>query len=262
MTPHPSTLSTPSSRGEGREGFTMKIERVDESTIKCYISTEEMEEYQIEYTDFLSRTDKAQELMRRIINQAHEEVGYQPPKFAFEMQIMMVPDQGMVLTFTEKEPIDFENEAKLEAFLAGLRDFVNRLTSQKEKLAKEVTAGGLLPGLPKSGNNAGKAKVSADKIPEIKEAVFVFSSLSEVINYVEVLPEKIRITSTLYKMNDNYFLHITRGAASYERYSRACVQALEFADLYRADVGCDEILKEHGECLIGEKAIKKLRGYA
>ena len=241
----------------------MKIERVDESTIKCYISTEEMEEYQIEYTDFLSRTDKAQELMRRIINQAHEEVGYQPPKFAFEMQIMMVPDQGMVLTFTEKEPIDFENEAKLEAFLAGLRDFVNKLTAQKEKLAKEVTAGGLLPGLP--GNekrDPAGSKAPSDKIPEIKEAVFVFSSLSEVIDYVEILPEKIRITSSLYKMNDNYFLHITRGAASYERYSRACVQALEFADLYRADVGCDEILKEHGECLIAEKAIRKLRGYA
>lgn len=241
----------------------MKIERVDESTIKCYISTEEMEEYQIEYTDFLSRTDKAQELMRRIINQAHEEVGYQPPKFAFEMQIMMVPDQGMVLTFTEKEPIDFENEAKLEAFLAGLRDFVNRLTAQKEKIAKEVTAGGLLPGLPVNDKrNSAGSKAQADKIPEIKEAVFVFSSLSEVIDYVEVLPEKIRITSSLYKMNDNFFLHITRGAASYERYSRACVQALEFADLYRADVGCDEILKEHGECLIAEKAIRKLRGYA
>ncbi len=241
----------------------MKIERVDESTIKCYISTEEMEEYQIEYTDFLSRTDKAQELMRRIINQAHEEVGYQPPKFAFEMQIMMVPDQGMVLTFTEKEPIDFENEAKLEAFLAGLRDFVNKLTAQKEKLAKEVTAGGLLPGLPGNDKrNSDGSKAPSDKIPEIKEAVFVFSSLSEVIDYVEILPEKIRITSSLYKMNDNYFLHITRGAASYERYSRACVQALEFADLYRADVGCDEILKEHGECLIAEKAIRKLRGYA
>ncbi len=241
----------------------MKIERVDESTIKCYISTEEMEEYQIEYTDFLSRTDKAQELMRRIINQAHEEVGYQPPKFAFEMQIMMVPDQGMVLTFTEKEPIDFENEAKLEAFLAGLRDFVNKLTAQKEKLAKEVTAGGLLPGLPRNEKrDPDGSKAPSDKIPEIKEAVFVFSSLSEVIDYVEILPEKIRITSSLYKMNDNYFLHITRGAASYERYSRACVQALEFADLYRADAGCDEILKEHGECLIAEKAIRKLRGYA
>ena len=241
----------------------MKIERVDESTIKCYISTEEMEEYQIEYTDFLSRTDKAQELMRRIINQAHEEVGYQPPKFAFEMQIMMVPDQGMVLTFTEKEPVDFENEAKLEAFLAGLRDFVNKLTAQKEKLAKEVTAGGLLPGLPRNDKrHSDGSKAPSDKIPEIKEAVFVFSSLSEVIDYVEILPEKIRITSSLYKMNDNYFLHITRGAASYERYSRACVQALEFADLYRADVGCDEILKEHGECLIAEKAIRKLRGYA
>ena len=45
----------------------MKIERVDENTIKCFLSTEEMEEYDVEYTDFISRTDKAQELMRKIM---------------------------------------------------------------------------------------------------------------------------------------------------------------------------------------------------
>ena len=47
--------------------------------------------------------------------------------------------------------------------------------------------------------------------------------------------------------------------ASYERYSRACIQAMEFAALYAADEQKLRYLEEHGECLIREKALKKLR---
>ncbi|MBR6381772.1 MAG: adaptor protein MecA, partial [Lachnospiraceae bacterium] len=72
----------------------MKIERVDDKTVKCYLSLEELEEYHVDYRDFLSRSEKAQRLMQEIIRQAREEVDYKPPKLAFEMQIMMVPDQG------------------------------------------------------------------------------------------------------------------------------------------------------------------------
>ena len=232
----------------------MKIERVDENTIKCYISTEEMEKYQIEYSDFLSRTDKAQELMKTIIRQAHEEVGYVPPKFAFEMQIMMVPDQGMVLTFTEKEPFDVNDQAKVDAFIASLKEFVSKLLQQKERLAK-------------GGQTAGPAKDTApvrdaiNRIRELKvdEAVFSFASLSQVIGYADILPAGLRIQSSLYKMNDDYFLYLKQGSASYDRFGRACAQALEFGDLYRVESGCDEMLKEHGECLIAEKAVRKLK---
>lgn len=50
-----------------------------------------------------------------------------------------------------------------------------------------------------------------------------------------------------------------KGGASYERYSRACIQAMEFAALYAADEQKIRYLEEHGECLIREKALKKLR---
>ncbi len=234
----------------------MKIERVDENTIKCYISTEEMEKYQIEYTDFLSRTDKAQELMKTIIRQAHEEVGYVPPKFAFEMQIMMVPDQGMVLTFTEKEPFDVNDRTKIDAFIASLKEFVNKLAQQKEKLER---------GKAESGPVPVKSKASHDmmnRIRELKvdEAVFSFASLSQVIGYADILPTGLRVQSSLYKMNEYYYLYIKQGTASYDRFGRACAQALEFGDLYRAESGCDEMLKEHGECLVAERAIRKLKG--
>ena len=49
-----------------------------------------------------------------------------------------------------------------------------------------------------------------------------------------------------------------KGGASYERYSRACIQAMEFAALYAADEQKIRYLEEHGECLIREKALRCL----
>ena len=67
----------------------MKIERVDERTVKCFLSNEELEEYDIDYKDFVLRSDKAKEVVQEIIEQAEEEVGYKPPRFAFDLQIVM-----------------------------------------------------------------------------------------------------------------------------------------------------------------------------
>lgn len=234
----------------------MKIERVDATTIKCYLSMEEMADYDVEYTDFISRSEKAQRLMQDIIKQAHDEVGYKPPKFAFEMQIMMVPEQGIVLTFSEKEPFDVTDDGKVEAFLNHIKDFVGKITEYRDNMAAKATGNGLLPGVPQSDTSKDSKK--KDEAPVI-EAAFVFPNMSNVMDFADILPANLRVESMLYKMDEEYFIYMKKGAASYDRFSRACVQALEFGWLYRADAGCDELLKEHGECLITEKALKKLR---
>ncbi len=91
----------------------MKIERIDDKTVKCFLSNEELEEYEIDYKDFVVRSEKAKEVVQEIIEQAEEEVGYKPPKYAFDLQIMMVPDEGLMLVFSEKEPLENINGAQL-----------------------------------------------------------------------------------------------------------------------------------------------------
>ena len=45
----------------------MKIERIDDKTVKCFLSNEELEEYDIDYKDFVTRSDKAKEVVQEII---------------------------------------------------------------------------------------------------------------------------------------------------------------------------------------------------
>ena len=67
------------------------------------------------------------------MEQAKEEVGYTPPKFAFDLQIMMVPDQGMLLTFSEKDPFEGKDAGPL---LDCLKEMQQALTPIQQKISK------------------------------------------------------------------------------------------------------------------------------
>ncbi len=108
----------------------MRIERVDEKTVKCFLSNEELEEYEIDYKDFVLRSDKAREVVQEIIEQAAEEVGYKPPKFAFDLQIMMLPDQGLILTFSDRDPEIKESDQ----FIECLKEMKRILQRTREKI--------------------------------------------------------------------------------------------------------------------------------
>lgn len=224
---------------------------MDDKTVKCYLSSEELAEYDIDYKDFIMHSEKAREVVQEIIEQAEEEVGYKPPKFAFDLQIMVLPDKGLILTFSEKEPEIKEGDQLLEY----LREMKQMLQKGKNS-ADEASADGQLP---KQDENAASSKAQMPmKRPEF--AVFVFSTLGKVMEFARALPANLRVESALYEMNGYYYLYFLKGHASYERYSKACIQALEFAALYTAEEGKAVRIKEHGSCLIAEKAVKKLHG--
>lgn len=223
----------------------MKIERIDDNTVKCFLSNEELDAYEITYKDFVVRSDKAREVVEEIIEQAEEEVGYQPPKYAFDLQIMMLPEKGMILTFSEKDPGDNKADESLMECLKEMKQLL------QEKKRMSVQQG--------SFTEEELAQQSAVSSKEPDFAVFVFNNLRDVCEYAAVLPANLRVKSSLYRMEDDYFLFMEKGRAAYEKYSRACIHALEFGALYTADVKRLDYLLEHAACLAEGQALKKLR---
>ena len=236
----------------------MRIERVDDKTVKCFLSNEELEEYDIDYKDFILRSDKAKEIVQEIIEQAEELVGYKPPKFAFDLQIMMLPDQGLILTFSERDSEIKEGDQ----FIECLREMKRILQRTREKLGQTGNGEAAEPAAQPGADNTQTEGKSPGNQQENRPgyAVFVFSSIGKVMEYAAALPSNLQVESALYEMNGLYYLYLLKGRASYERYSRACIQALEFGTLYAAHEDQALQLKEHGVCLIGEKAVKKVRG--
>lgn len=212
----------------------MKIERIDDKTVKCFLSNEELEEYDIDYKDFLTRSDKAREVVQEIIHQATEEVGYKPPNFAFDLQIMMLPDQGLLLTFSEKDPTDIKDGAQLIEYLKEMKKALQQTQQEQE---------------------TPKAK---KPVKNPFQVIFVFESLGTIMELAKLVPSNLRIRSALYSMDGKYYLCIHKGTAAYERYSKMCIQAMEYGSIYGAEEDKWVYLREHGECIIPEKALRRL----
>lgn len=235
----------------------MKIERIDDKTVKCFLSNEELEEYDIDYKDFVTRSDKAKEVVQEIIEQAEEEVGYKPPKYAFDLQIMMLPEEGLVLVLSDKDP----TESKPNTPMQALRELM-RICKEVEKKVQqeEATERSGAPAQSEQSDKNKKKQKKAEEASKPQVAIFAFRNIGRVIEYAAILPANLRINSTLYRMEDGTcYVYVQKGGASYGRYSRACIQAMEFAALYAADEQKLRYLEEHSECLIREKALKKLR---
>ena len=229
----------------------MKFERIDDKTVKCYISIEEMQEYDITYKDFVIRSEKAKEIVEEIILRATEEVGYRPPQFALDLQIMMMPEQGMVLTFSEKTPDDIASNPSVLEYLKEMKKLM-----EKGKLgAGQTDKDSLTPmAVPENGSHE---SAGAEKQPDY--AVFAFATMCDICNFVNRLPKTLRVKSCLYEEKGTYYLYIEKGGASYARYSRACILALEYGTLYGASIDKLVYLDEHATCLIPEKAVQKMR---
>lgn len=237
----------------------MIIRRVDDKTVKCFLTNEELEAYNIDYKDFILRSEKAKEVVQEIIVQAEEEVGYKPPRFAFDLQIVMVPDQGLELIFSEKDPLmDDQNGQQL---INCLKEMKQVLQEKREKLTQaKKNLDDAIGKETKADEQVQEQKSAPTKTKTMPEdAVFLFSSLHNVMEFAKVLPKTLRVNSQLFEMDGFYFLYMNKGTASYERYSRACIQALEFSSLYTAEEDRMLHLREHGNCIIEEKALKKLR---
>ena len=243
----------------------MRIERIDDKTVKCFVSNEELDELDITYKDFLLRSEKAKEMVEQIVAQAIEEVGYKPPEFALDMQIMMMPDKGMVVTLTERTPEDIQNNPMLREYLMEMK----RMFEEKVKNG-EIDPANIQESIAKYMKEHGAGMIAVEKggtqvksLPQDKErphiAIFAFPSLRTICEFAKVLPKNLRMNSSLYVEDGVYYLYLEKGAAAYKRYSKICVLAMEYATLSGATVSKLTYLQEHAECLIEEKAVQKLR---
>lgn len=231
----------------------MKFERIDEKTVKCFLSNEELQEYEISYKDLLMRNDKARDMLEDVIRQAGEEMGYEMFQAAFDLSVMLLPEMGMVLTFSERgaDPEALERsmvESIMEARKAYGKEAPDEVPHWEDGLQGEAKAG--QPG----GTEEGRQQRS---VPS-REAVFCFTGLRQLASYAEGLQGGQRMNSSLYELDGMYFLFLEMGEASYEYYSRACIRALEFGRLHSAEPNRMRYIREHGTCVIREAAVQKL----
>lgn len=216
----------------------MKYKKINEATVQCIISEEDMEEYGLTLADIFERNEKGEGFLRDVVERAHDEVGYRLNGDNIAMQITPIRDEGLVITFSD----------------AGISGFQNILEHIKE----------VLTGIdPESMREA--ARALADKEThdnrDLEDTcrIFVFSSLNHVMRYCVSVPADFSVRSHLYKEKEFYYLVIEKQRLSKKNFNKISAQALEFAGLIATSEERLLYLSEHGECMIKDRAVSWLR---
>lgn len=216
----------------------MKYKKINEATVQCIISEDDMTEYGLTLSDIFERNEKGEEFLRDIIERAHEEVGYQISNGNIAMQITPLKDKGLVVTFTEEGPAAFKE--MLQHLKEVLQDVSAELSHQDQRDQQSHPAS------------------QAQKDDENRR-MFVFATLHQVMQYTAVIPKNYSVKSHLYKEGEAYYLVLEKNRLSYRTFNRISASAVEFGNLVAVSEERLLYLQEHGECLIRDRAVSKLR---
>lgn len=216
----------------------MKYKKINEATVQCIISEEDMEEYGLTLADIFERNEKGEGFLRDVVERAHEEVGYRINGDNIAMQITPIRDEGLVITFSD----------------SGLAGFQNMLEH-----IKEVLAGIDSESIRDAAKALSEKETQTSNHMEDTLRMFGFSSINHVLRYCAAIPSELTVRSHLYKVKDFYYLVAEKQRLSKKNFNKISAQAVEFAKLIAPTQEKLIYLEEHGECLIKNRALSTLR---
>ena len=268
----------------------MDFQRIDKNTVQCRMTEEEMNEYGFEIEDFFTNQEKSRAFLEQIVERAEEEVGYEVESGMISMQLMRMPDNSLMITFSDRGEDGLQNMLHHIQNLAGLIDessvdaIVNGLCNIHSDKNDSDNPGIHMAESLDDINKTGKRKLSdeekkaayqkhmkeIEKIARSKERkkllsakLFYFNSLRDLELFASTVSFDKPISSRVYKDKSlgDYYLLIKKGKLKASEFEELCEHLREYAVLCMDQPYAEQYCKEHYECLIPKHAIKILKEY-
>lgn len=249
----------------------MEFERIGKNTIQCHVSVEEMDEYGLRIEDFFTNQEKSRDFLEQLVEHAEEEVGYEVEGGMVSMQLMRLPDDSLVITFSEKGGDDsFHNMLSQLQNLAGIleesglreysEDSLEEISATEEELIEENDS---LQGQDKRTAQKQKKKKNEERKSSLRPKLFCFGSLDAVEEFAVSIELQKSIPSRLYKdtKTNLYYLLLKKGKLRLEEYQMLCEGVLEYARYQIRQPYAEQYCKEHFQCMIAKHALRTLKDY-
>lgn len=232
-----------------RESGAMEYKRIDENTIRCIVTEEDMESFGLNLDEFLSHSGRSDEFLQYIVSEARDELGYQNENGIVSMRLEVLSDRRISLTFGSGD----EKQIR-EQVLRYLKELA------ESRIAQEI--GKILDHKQSEASPAKDERSRPQAAQEEKQEayrMYCFASIGDVMSYCHAIGLKQPIRSHLYKEKDNYYLIVDRYRISDYHFNLLTAVAFDYAKvLVESDYLYDR-LREHGELLISDRAIGTLR---
>lgn len=245
----------------------MDFRRINEKTVRCVVSHEEMAAYGLEIEDFFNDREKSRAFLESVVEQAHEEVGYEVTGSMISMQLMRLPNKDLAITFTEGR------EDNIIDMLQYIRNIIggneNSIIDEIFQRMHAMSAGEKAEAMQKlietceEGINGEEKKEQVyrpSKRPQYI-SIFAFENLAEVEELAGQLGEEYKINNRLFKdeVEGTYYLVIKKGRLSMDNYNIVRTTALEYGTLVSDETGFMKYVEEHYQAVIKKDALSVLR---
>lgn len=251
----------------------MRIEKVNDTQIRCTLTKEDLAERQIKLSELAYGSEKAKTLFRDMIQQAAFEFGFEAENIPLMIEAIPLSTDAIILIITKveypeeldtrfsqfspaSEEDDFDTETPFpEApLLEGAEDIMRLLN----KLKENATA--------KSKDTSQTDTPQAEAEPKKKEdsssvpKLFVMNSMNEVEQAAHVLAGIYTGENTLYHntKDQKYYLFLYRCDQSTDEFNRVCNILSEYARQQRVSTATEAFFREHYTPMLDKNALQQI----
>ena len=251
-------------------GHIMKIEKINDNQIRCTLTSADLSSRKIKLSELTYGSEKARNLFYDMINQAHNEFGFETN--GIPLMIEAVPkNDSLVLNITkvsDPEELDTrfssfstpQSSSANELHLSGADGILNIMKKIKEATEKALSGqDDKKTAAPSSEAPLKGDKPDAEAVPENLIEAFRFSSLDDVISAAKAVKNTVNSKNSLYKYEtDAYLLILHCSQSSPENLNRICNILSEYGFSDHCSEASENYLREHGYLMIADKALQKL----
>ena len=247
----------------------MKIEKVNDSQIRCTLSKEDLTERQIKLSELAYGTEKAKSLFRDMMQQAAYEFGFEAENIPLMIEAIPLSTESIILIITkvedpeeldtrfsnfspsedsEEEDLPFNDDNEIP-ILEGGPDLLDLLNQIKNKVKESEK---------KTENDDRKAVDLSHKSYRTK--LFILSSFDEVEQVAKIIAPIYTADNFLFHnlSDDNYYLFLHQGEHTAEEFGKICNILSEYAKQKKYSPSLEAFFNEHYSVLLGPKALQTL----
>lgn len=228
----------------------MKFEKMDNGTLRCTLTQEDLEQNGVELEDFFSNTKNARDFLEKLIRIAEDEVGFRASGNMMSIQAAIMSEDEIVLTFSESQVNGSEIIEHLKNMF-GSSNAVEKQTKKediKDDILKEVG----------NAKQQTEEKIEGDR--EGYAYLLTFVSFSNVRKFCQILPENQEAKSRLYYLDKKkqYFLWADLNNSTRSYVYEFVAASMEYAKSIEKDSVRSTYLEEHAEVIVKERALETL----
>ena len=235
----------------------MKIEKIDDNSIKFTLSSLDLSSRNLNLRDMTYGSQAAKRLFNEMMQKAKEEVGFSIENTP--LMIEAVPLQGgavQLIISKVDDPEELDTRfSKFSAAGSGQNGWISELATQILEGAQ-----GLMKQLKETEEEPGVAEEKKESGDE-GIRLYRFRTLDRVIDAAKAVSYCDLGANSLYKAEDKkgYYLSLHSKGDDIDSLNRAANLLLEYGERVNGGSATEAYYKEHMEQLIQENALQKLK---